>query len=330
MAYTTFVATPDNNTDETFRAWGSLLSAGIAAVGMVRTVDSGQIDWDTALTPDAGDTPAGYEVWAFSDALQDTHPVVWKLEYGTGGTSNSLRPIRLWITVGKGTDGAGNITDILIPRTRLGNSNPSTGGYSLSPSTSLVATCANRACLAVALFMDPAVMASATPSFVLERSRNPDGSPSGVGVSLAAQVGYTTAQVTTAGAPNIFLSAAYDSGALASGAIPVVIPESIAGVTVGSSSSLASGVIGPVLPWTAWAPGVAPWQPLASLSYMGGDATPGAVVTVRTHGQARTYKVLPLNNAINGWGVAIPGSDAPSNSVSSRRAVGLMVLWEED
>lgn len=327
MAYTTFEAAPDNNTDETFRAWAGGLSTAIQAVGMVRTADTGQVDWDTVEAPASSGTAAGYEIWRFDDPLQNTHPIFWKLEYGSGGAT---RAVRLWITIGKGSDGAGNVTGVLIPRTSLGNINASTGSYSPSPSTSLVATCANGSCLAVATFMDPAVMPSASPSFVLERSRNPDGSPSGVGVSLAAQVGGSTAQVTTEGAPNIFLSASYDSAALASGVIPVVIPESIAGVQVGSSSSLASGVIGPVLPWTAWAPGVAPWQPLATLSYMGGDATPGSVVTVRTHGQDRTYKVLPLNNAINGWGAAIAGNDTPSTSVRSRRAVGLMVLWEDD
>lgn len=333
MAYTTFnvpsYSGDNSGNDVPFRLWGSTLSRAIENVGMVRTADTGQIDWDT-ITADGStlNSPVGYEVWRFDDALQTTHPLVWKLYYGKGSGANGVSP-RLWVEVGKGSDGDGNLTGILIPRTRLGNSGSGAATYNTNPSMSVVATCANRACLAVILWHDPAPT-QAMPAFILERSRDATGAPTGIGVSLAAQVGGAQSGVTTAGAPNIFISAAYDSGAQASGVIPVVIPETVADVQIGASSSLASGVIGPVLPWTAWAPGIAPWQPLATLSYMGGDATPGAVVTVRTHGQDRTYKVLPLNNAVNGWGVAIPGSDNPGTNVTSRRAVGLMVLWEDD
>lgn len=92
--------------DAEFRAWGSALSAALAAVGLTQTADSGQINWLTVSRPGTN-TAAGYEIWRFNDALQATAPIYIKVEYGTGGSTT--RP-QIWITVGTGTNGAGTIT----------------------------------------------------------------------------------------------------------------------------------------------------------------------------------------------------------------------------
>jgi hypothetical protein len=108
MTTSTFSAAPTNATDAEFRDWGSKLSDALAAVGMVKTADTGQIDWATVVKPAAISTYQGYEVWRFNDTLQATAPLFLKIEYGSG-VSVATRP-GLRLQVGKGTNGAGTLT----------------------------------------------------------------------------------------------------------------------------------------------------------------------------------------------------------------------------
>lgn len=104
MATYTDATIPTNIPDDaTFRSWGLKIAAGLAAVGLVQTADTGQINWTTVLKPTVTNTSAGSEIWRFSDALQATAPVFIRVEYGTG-TSTSISS--LWITVGNATNGA--------------------------------------------------------------------------------------------------------------------------------------------------------------------------------------------------------------------------------
>lgn len=95
-----------HTTDAQFRAWGSELSARLAAIGLVQTADTGQINWATVTRP-ATNTAAGYEIWRFNDTLQGTAPIFLKLEYGTGSAANTPAT---WLTVGTGSNGSGTIT----------------------------------------------------------------------------------------------------------------------------------------------------------------------------------------------------------------------------
>jgi hypothetical protein len=103
-----------------FRTMGAEVNAKLASVGLVQTADTGQINWATiAPAPTLGMQSVGYEIWRFNDALQATAPIYIKLEYGTYGYSGSAAyndTVGMWITVGTGTDGAGNITGIKITR----------------------------------------------------------------------------------------------------------------------------------------------------------------------------------------------------------------------
>jgi hypothetical protein len=92
--------------DATFRAWGSGIAAQIAAMGLVQTSDTGQINWVTVARP-ALNTIAGYEIWRFNDALQATKPVFIRIDYGTSSPVD--RP-RLLARVATATDGAGTLT----------------------------------------------------------------------------------------------------------------------------------------------------------------------------------------------------------------------------
>lgn len=91
------------NTDADFRTWGSEISARLGSGGLVKTSDTGQINWTTVVKP-ASATMQGYEIWRFADALQSSVPVFIKVEYGSGGAT--ARPAII-ISVGSATDGAG-------------------------------------------------------------------------------------------------------------------------------------------------------------------------------------------------------------------------------
>ena len=114
MANTTFLAAPSNSTDALFRDWGSKISTALSAIGLVRTADTGQIDWATVLTPSATNQSRGYEIYRFNDALQGTYPIFVKVEYGSA--TNILWPCTWW-TVGSATDGAGTLSNLLHTRT---------------------------------------------------------------------------------------------------------------------------------------------------------------------------------------------------------------------
>lgn len=106
-----------NNSDATnFRAWSKAISDALQAVGLVKTADTGQINFTTVSGPSAQAQSLGYEIYRFTDALQGTKPIFFKIEYGSG--ASSFPQIGLWLTVGSSTDGAGNITGPVISSRR--------------------------------------------------------------------------------------------------------------------------------------------------------------------------------------------------------------------
>jgi hypothetical protein len=106
MATSTYAAYPSNSSDARFRAWGKALSDALAAVGLVKTDDVGQIDWATVTRPLSVTLSMGYEVWRFNDALHSSDPIFFRISYGSGAATTS--PC-IWVTVGHATDHAGNL-----------------------------------------------------------------------------------------------------------------------------------------------------------------------------------------------------------------------------
>lgn len=328
MTHTSFTIAPTNATDAQFRAWGSALSAALAQVGMVKVPTTGQIDWATVLAPTNLRLSQGFEIWRFDDALQATHPIYVKVEYGSSGWANAAPGLAL--TVGKGVSGS-TITGVLVPRTLVSDgTTTSNGAASDTPQEHIVATCSGKACLAVVFnASNPSIFGS--PVFVIERSRDNTGKATGDGVSFACSMGGATTAVQSV-PPNPFYATGYSSEASAVGSIPAVLPYTLSGSTLTAASSLATGVIAPVLPWVAFAPGLAPWQPIAALTYAPGDAVGGSVITARLLGRDLPYRVIPVGTGHNGWGISLRenrGSASGGGTLTANRAPGLMVLWED-
>jgi hypothetical protein len=93
-----------NSSDASFRAWGKFISDSLTLFGIPKTADTGQIDWGTVTTPAAANTSQGYEIRYLNDGLT---PVYLKIEFGS--YSAAATP-SLWLTIGTGSDGAGNLT----------------------------------------------------------------------------------------------------------------------------------------------------------------------------------------------------------------------------
>jgi hypothetical protein len=107
-----------------FRAWGKKISEGLAAVGLVKTSDTGQIDWATVEVP-AINTMAGYEIWRFNDAEQSERPIYIKIEYGRGATE----PIpAIKCSVGRGSNGSGTLTTASATREAKPSGTPAGNG----------------------------------------------------------------------------------------------------------------------------------------------------------------------------------------------------------
>ena len=110
MTIYTFSAPPSNSTTTNFRLWGKGISDALTAVGVVKTADTGQIDWTTVAAPATANTVMGYEIRTLTDNVG--MPVYIKITYGSGSATGTPS---LPITIGTGTDGAGNLTGNITP-----------------------------------------------------------------------------------------------------------------------------------------------------------------------------------------------------------------------
>lgn len=194
MAATTLNVSPYTATDAAFRAWGSAVSAGIAAAGWVQTSDTGQINWATVTGPGtvAQNVVAGYEIWRMNDSLQASYPVFLKLQYGSGPNSSGSygKAPNLTFAVGTASDGAGNLATSMgvapTAATAL-NSSPSSGQITTDPGASPSFVNGDGSSLMLLLWPSGSLPGSVYFGglfLLIERSRNADGSISADGVSV--------------------------------------------------------------------------------------------------------------------------------------------------
>lgn len=102
-----------NNTDAMFQGHVQDYSALLTAIGLIQTSDIGQINKETVSRPVGAGQAAGYEIFAFSDSLQAVSPIFLRIEYISAGNSQIFGTA---VTVGQGTDGAGNLTGVTSQR----------------------------------------------------------------------------------------------------------------------------------------------------------------------------------------------------------------------
>ena len=108
MSTSSTTVAPDNTSAANFRAWGSAINAALAALGLVQTGDTGQINWTTVAAPGAGTR------LRLPHHARQRH---FKLEYGAA-TTTATRP-GMWLQVGTGSNGTGTLTGNTSTRQQL-------------------------------------------------------------------------------------------------------------------------------------------------------------------------------------------------------------------
>jgi hypothetical protein len=120
MPTRTFSTVLYNGTDADFRAWvqGILDSLQGMTEAIIQTADTGQIaDPVVAVRPALG-VSAGYAIFRTNDSQHSAYPLYFKFEFGSGTTAQTFAG--MWVTIGTGTDGAGNITGVRFARVQIG------------------------------------------------------------------------------------------------------------------------------------------------------------------------------------------------------------------
>lgn len=281
-------------TTAAFRTAGAAVSTALAAVGLVKTADTGQIDWTTVNWPGSLNTDAGYEIWRFNDSLQATVPVYLKMTWGEGSSSGFNR---LTVAVGTGTNGAGTLTgltgtlfsvvdlagsDTVIPQRLFGD------GGSLA---FLFAATAGGTYSTYALVL------------VIDRTRNSDGTANGDGLYACYGSGSSYSNVRS----KIwnFVGGSVQGVISAAPAYPL---------NYGYSSAQYGGSVALMPHMVVVPPLQAP--ALACLTYWPADLPRFRPVTVTHLGSSHTY--LPLGSLASGF----------DQYTSSSYVTSLAIRWE--
>lgn len=302
-----------NTTDADFRAWGKACSDGFAAVGMIKTADTGQVDWATVTKP-ATTTGIGapYEVYRFNDALQDTAPIFVKIEYGA--TYAAIRPA-LYVTISRSTDGAGNPVNVLAPRRQTpGVTGTGSAAIPLSIEPIYISSDSSSLCFS-ARIGTTSIASVHAPAFVIDRSRDVTGTPTATGGVILTEGSGPIASVTSSGGAQ--LHAWTYSGESVMTDIPATAPAQVNGGDLNGATSMAHNDRTPVFPYVVVVPGHAPWQVLAACAVIGSDAANGPF-TANVLGAVRNYRSIPIGESHSRW-----------MSGSTTGYTGLCILWEE-
>lgn len=284
----------------TFREWGKAISDGLAAVGLVKTADTGNdsnaiglIDWSTATRPGTS-TDAGYEIWRFDDAVQAGAPVFLKVRYGTAGSATFAR---LQVDIGQGSDGSGNLTGSHVQSTAIDLS----GAAALGQSTPIRMS-GGEGWVALDWLNGSS---GRIFRFAIERFRDADGTPSTRGLYVM-RVGSTTAAavyvLTSSGWVNTETT------------VPIGWPSTDSSRPFTSGSTVYAA---PCIPWSGESDGVhgTPYErTLAFMAAASGVAGGGSSLSVaRWDGDSHTY---------------IGTGSAYADSRMASTATYALMLWE--
>ncbi len=176
MATANWSNTGYHNSDANFRIWGSALSTQLQAMaGLVKTGDTGQINWVT-VTRAGASADAGYEIYYLNDAMHATAPVYIKIYFGTGVSTGCGR---LKFEVGTGSNGSGTLTGVGVGTFIYAN-------YSYNASTS-TPTYTSYLCVTEGHFLlIPWKGAGFQGTICIDRTCDETGTPDAYGVCFKA------------------------------------------------------------------------------------------------------------------------------------------------
>lgn len=319
-----FTAANDGSSDPAFRTWVSSLINGWAAGGLTQVTVPGQIDPATVVRPVGARAFAGFALFQLdSDA---TAPVFIRIDFMGGSTTGQ---VGLRITVSRSYGPDGTPVGVLLPTTPMG---VNTGTGAATVRTHLVSSGPGFFAYLASTDDDSGSAGYGRLSFIVERSRAADGTPTHDGVMVATgsvteNSTPGTGAMTSANQLPMVAAINYASGGSCVGVPPVMIPYSINGTVIGPTTSLAAGSIGPVFPWVLVAPGLAPWQSCVCVSIPAGDLPSGIFSTVLCK-RAGTFRSIPPVPA-HRWGTGIQPGGNTSSSSGATSHVALGIRWED-
>lgn len=288
MSKVTLSTSPINTNQAAFQAWGSALSGALATLGLVKTADTGQINWATVAAPTAVGQVMGYEIWRFADTLQAGCPVFIKIAYGSG--TSALAP-NVTANVGNGSDGAGNLLNAF-------NSMMASNSSTSNSSQFLSYLCGgnNRLCMALWPYLS-----NVGCIFCVERLKNADGTENANGVFCGTQWTTGGGQTTASGMLRPYPQ------------LPGIKDQKMATICVPGSAQTNGGIVGlnPIWP----VDGIL-FNPIISmLECRSGDVIDGSTVTVAMYGVNHNY-------------LALSGSAIQNFDYAGTAASRIAMLWE--
>lgn len=203
-----------HTTDAEFRAWGSDIAQALLDVGLVKTADTGQINWTTVERPTIGNF-GGYEIWRYPDSS-----IYMKWEFGTSTGSPSQPAIR--VTVSNGSNGSGTLTGV-VSAARTAHANTFGGASRLSW------MCLKDGFFGFLGYRDPGGVPQAFAFFAVARTTDANGATS----SLGATVYWCAASTVPAAVQALNFSTSYVGAVNLTGdycAVPHRITSSLVGV----------------------------------------------------------------------------------------------------
>lgn len=274
-----FTATPSNwtnSSDANFRAWGSYISARLAAVGLVQTADTGQIDWNSVTAPSGINTFQGYEIWRFNDALQASAPVYIKIEYGEGGATDNPS---IKLTFGSGSNGSGTLTGTVSATYQAQGAAAQSGSVTVIGSGDTGRFCMNGGFTGAAQGM----------IFGFERSKDAAGNDTTEAVLIIAT--NTSGAVANQKIVAVWSTTLGDIGSTTAILVPALFPP---GATAASG---AQTIVVPIM----HSKGVFMNPGMNFAGYFTENITPGGTPSVFAYGQSHTYYAIA---AASGWASA--------------------------
>lgn len=99
----------DHTTDAGYNTWvAEIITMLFTTLGLTQTADTGQTT-GSGLTRPAVNTVNAYIIGRFNDSAQSTHPLFFRIDFGTGATTSTPA---MRIQIGTGSSGAGVINGV--------------------------------------------------------------------------------------------------------------------------------------------------------------------------------------------------------------------------
>jgi hypothetical protein len=218
---TRFWSTPISHANDAgFQTWATELYDEVIAAGMVQTPDTGQLATPVVASLPATNTAAGYWMLRMNDSQQGSLPLFVKMEPGTASTAG--RP-SLWVTVGTGTDGAGNLTGIVSSRNIA---------FANAALTSTVTNYPSYICCTEGAFwfaFKIGSSANTARTFVLARSSGANGLPNAEGATCYWLTNTANANSNTVEALSAITNQVYSGTMLQCAPTGLAVPSSVVG-----------------------------------------------------------------------------------------------------